>query len=302
MEKEQLEIELSVAHADWVAVERLMTLVHKGVANESTVEALQRKADNASEEFLDVLDRYNIEKSKALITSPLQPAIRGLPNDRPEIPKRYLVIAITWMTSLMICIFIITVREITDTNIKSTERLKLKSGLRVAAVVGKINTKNLNLNDLFVLNQRKDLDGFKNHLRKLRYEIEESGGRVLLITSTSAKQGKTFLILCLSYMLALLKKKILIIDTNFRDNSITQALQRKAKDQRNASSETAVNVYEKSVAVTNEFPNAIVQSTLLTKDQVWIEAIGNSGSSMSPAEVFVGKDFKKYDRIIERTL
>ena len=70
----------------------------------------------------------------------------------------------------------------------------------------------------------KEYETFSHFLRKLRYEIQSSEGKVFLITSTQVKAGKTFLIISLSYALSLVSKKVLIIDTNFRHNSLTKAL------------------------------------------------------------------------------
>jgi Mrp family chromosome partitioning ATPase len=65
---------------------------------------------------------------------------------------------------------------------------------------------------------------FRESIRKLRYEIEHSGKKVFLFTSTKKGQGKTTLIQALSYSLSLSKKKVLIIDTNFCNNDLTVQL------------------------------------------------------------------------------
>jgi polysaccharide biosynthesis transport protein len=288
IEKEEKEIELAVAQADLVSLDNLMMTKRKNVSSESTLDALQRQVEKASEEYLDVLNRYNVEKSKAMITSPLQLAIRGQPNEYPEFPKRYLVIGAAWMASFLLCSFIILVKEFTDTRIRTPEHLTLKSGLPVTAAIEMIDTKNLNLNEVFVLHRRNDLDGFKNQLRKLRFEIEESRAQVIMITSTTRNQGKSFLILCLSYLLAALRKRVLVIDTNFRHNSISQALQRKSNG---SEADTKLELYEKMSNMANDYPKAFHTSIMLSTDQSSIEAVGNSGSSLSPAEVFVDKDF-----------
>ena len=65
---------------------------------------------------------------------------------------------------------------------------------------------------------------FSHFLRKIRYEVQSSNSKVFLITSTQVKSGKSFLIVSLSYALSLVHAKVLIIDTNFRHNSLTKAL------------------------------------------------------------------------------
>src|SRR6185436_3674117 len=65
---------------------------------------------------------------------------------------------------------------------------------------------------------------FRESIRKLRYEIERSGKKVFLFTSTKKGQGKTTLIMALSYSMSLSKKKVLIVDTNFCNNDLTVRL------------------------------------------------------------------------------
>ena len=65
---------------------------------------------------------------------------------------------------------------------------------------------------------------FSHFLRKLRYEVQSSNGKVFLVTSTQVNAGKSFLILSLAYAMSLVQAKVLIIDTNFRRNALTKAL------------------------------------------------------------------------------
>src|SRR5690606_11912717 len=62
---------------------------------------------------------------------------------------------------------------------------------------------------------------FRESIRKLRYEVEITGKKIFLFTSTKKNMGKTTLIQALSYSLSFSKKKVLIIDTNFCNNDLT---------------------------------------------------------------------------------
>ncbi|RYF80998.1 MAG: tyrosine-protein kinase family protein, partial [Chitinophagaceae bacterium] len=63
---------------------------------------------------------------------------------------------------------------------------------------------------------------FKNNVRTLRHELLKSPNQVFLITSTQQSAGKTTVIESLAASLVLSKKKVLLIDLNFGNNSITQ--------------------------------------------------------------------------------
>jgi Mrp family chromosome partitioning ATPase len=63
---------------------------------------------------------------------------------------------------------------------------------------------------------------FKNSVRKLRFELLNSENKLYLITSTQKGTGKTTVIESLAASLVLSKKKVLMIDLNFDNNSLTQ--------------------------------------------------------------------------------
>jgi Mrp family chromosome partitioning ATPase len=63
---------------------------------------------------------------------------------------------------------------------------------------------------------------YKNNIRKLRFELLNSPNKIFLITSTQKQTGKTTIIESLAASLLLSKKKVLILDLNFGNNTITQ--------------------------------------------------------------------------------
>ena len=64
-------------------------------------------------------------------------------------------------------------------------------------------------------------NNFREFLRKMRYEIESSGKRTIMFTSTEPRQGKTTLLQSLAFSLSLSKKRVLLIDTNFCNNDLS---------------------------------------------------------------------------------
>jgi len=59
-------------------------------------------------------------------------------------------------------------------------------------------------------------------MRNLRYQIEQSGSSTFLFTSTKPDEGKTFTLLNLAQSFKIKNKKVLLIDTNFKKNTLTQ--------------------------------------------------------------------------------
>ena len=77
------------------------------------------------------------------------------------------------------------------------------------------------LND-FDANKSPRENLFKNNVRKLRHEFLDNGNKVFLITSTQKAAGKTTVIESLAASLVLSKKKVLLIDLNFSNNTLTK--------------------------------------------------------------------------------
>jgi Mrp family chromosome partitioning ATPase len=129
--------------------------------------------------------------------------------------------------------------------------------------------------------------------------MENSNGKVLLFTSPKKKDGKTFVMFSLAYVLSLINKRVLIIDTNFKNNSLSQLLvkpqteikviegkrvnlligsgkKRKADDEDNDGELENDNTYD--LINPTKFKNIFI--------------VGNAGGgNESPAEILSGRDF-----------
>jgi len=122
--------------------------------------------------------------------------------------------------------------------------------------------------------EKKRHNVFRESIRKLRYEIESSGKKIFLFTSTKKGQGKTTLIQALSYSMSLSKKKILIIDTNFCNNDLTVQL-------------NADPVLEKFVPFTSDKAALIKQIKNASKDigVGTVYVMGSEGGDYTPSEI-----------------
>lgn len=177
-----------------------------------------------------------------------------------------------------------------DSSLNTPNKFEKYTDLSLISTLNKVNTKKLNLEQLFSTNgQVKKLDVFKESLRNIRFAIESSGAKKFLFTSTKKGEGKTFLIMTLAHALTLKNKKILLVDTNFKHNSLTQMSKESMENGQDATKligESDLN---------DDFISSSFNSALNLKD---VDIIGNKGSYLSPSEVFAGKDFKNFiDRL-----
>ncbi len=299
-QKEKFDLELEITKANLQNVNNMINVLRGNVTGQASKEAsiaeLQREADKSSEEYLQALDRFNTERSKSLVSSSaVKIVIKGQPNGSPEFSKRFLLIALSWVSSFAVCIFVIIFLEYIDVRIKTPQQFKKFVKIHLSGSVNDIDTKQLNLIELFSSSENKsqEKEVFKHFLRKLRYEVESSKSKVLLVTSTKPSEGKTFIILCIAYLLSLLQKKILIIDSNFKNNSLTQIMLKKNENFKKLEQgifvKGRIGSGEKHEMSEDDFASTIIYPTMYKG----INIIGNSGGSESPSEIFAGKDFGK---------
>ena len=81
-------------------------------------------------------------------------------------------------------------------------------------------------------------------MRKLT-DILESPAQTYLLTSTASETGKTSFMVSLAYALSLIGKKVLMIDSNFKDNTLTRII--------------GANAAEKYL---NQFPPGLISNSI----------------------------------------
>ena len=155
-------------------------------------------------------------------------------------------------------------------------------------LVGVVNDYYVEEKDLKELFSSKQTDEsakyFVESIRKLRHQLEESGSSIFLFTSTQPQQGKTYLMINLAYALTLKGKKVLLVDTNFKNNTLSRMSEANLQSNSLASRLISENNLE------NSFETASNASFSLDN----IDIIGNNGGFSSPAEKFSGTDFSKF--------
>jgi polysaccharide biosynthesis transport protein len=208
--------------------------------------------------------------------------------------------------------------EFMDSSIRVAPRLEKLTGLPSIGSVNLLKVKDFNLREVF--NDRssnKEYEMFSHFLRKLRYEVQSSNGKVFLITSTKVKTGKSFLIVSLSYALSLVHSKVLIIDTNFRHNSLTKALlprmdSRKLLkkgiideeddddlmlEERNNTHEDELDEPANNLPTRTSTGQRDLARNLINRTKFpGVDIIGNIGANDSPSEIMAGRDFHEMIR------
>ena len=314
-ERDDLKLKTEIKSADLDNTVQTISKLRSEVSGFSSKQAstsdFEREVQLASDEYINAQDKYTAAKNKSLVIgSSIRQILEGQPSYEPEPTQAPLWLGMVGGGSFLLTLFCILLVNVADPSIRVSSRLEKLTGLKNIGSVNALKSKDFNMREIF--NDRstnKEYETFSHFLRKLRYEIQSAEGKVFLITSTQVKAGKTFLIISLSYALSLVSKKVLIIDTNFRHNSLTKALLPRGRGGESRKLLKKALLFEeeddellleeaKTSAPSGE--DALEGTQQTTKSSIinrtrfnGVDIIGNVGGRDSPSEIMAGRDFKE---------
>jgi polysaccharide biosynthesis transport protein len=245
-------------------------------------ETLIQEARLANQEYMDAAQKYNTAQDIGGSSyNNFHLVVPAQPSQVPEPSKRMLIVALAAFAAFFTTVAIIIFLTYLDSSIRTPLIFQKNVNLRLISLVNFMNLKNKNIKDVIAntysgtdSEEAKRNNTFRESLRKLRYEIEVSGKKVFLFTSTKKGQGKTTLIQALSYSMSLSKKRVLIIDTNFCNNDLTVQLD-------------AEPILEKIIPHNFDDKNLVEEIKKHSKDLGIgsIYAIGSAGGDYTPSEI-----------------
>jgi len=263
-------------------VNSLKAAVNSSGSNSAAIESLKQDADLASKEYIEAQYKYNTASDLGgLSVVNFRLAVPGQPSLSPEPSKRMLIIGLAAFAALFTTIAIIIFFTYIDSSVRTPLIFSKNVNLRLISLINFMNLRNKTIKDV-IANTYTSTDSedtnrnntFRESLRKLRYEIEISGKKVFLFTSTKKGQGKTTIIQALAYSMSLSKKRVLIIDTNFCNPDLTVQLD-------------AEPVLEKIIPQNFDDKNLVEEIKKHSKDLGIgsIYAIGSAGGDYTPSEI-----------------
>ena len=292
-ERDQTSLDLEIARSNLASINSTIGTLQSSVSNigskEAIISSMERERENAFMDYTNAVDKYNEAKSKSLITSTgVSVMIKAQPNPEPESTKALIIIALAFMGSFAACVGVIIMLEYFDLRIKTPTIFQAITKLPLLGYVFTVDTNKINIKHLFVKKgeEREDEKTIKHLLRKIRYFVEDSGKRVILISSTSQGVGKTFILMNLANSLSMLNKKVLIIDTNFKNNSLTELLIAKPMLQEAGKLQFITDGVDHDEPEPEE--RAGIISPTINEN---IDIIGSKKGYESPSEIFAGRKF-----------
>ncbi|MEJ7914428.1 MAG: hypothetical protein WKF70_14830, partial [Chitinophagaceae bacterium] len=232
-QENDIEVDIQVGNTSISSIQskinQLKGSVSSTASNGAVVESLVKEAELADKEYIEAKTKYNdaTDNNSSSVNNYKQITL-GQPALEPEPSKRKLIVAMAGIAAMITTILIIIFLVYLDSSVKTPSIFSKTVNLKLISMVNFMDMKQKRLEDIVAnkdgsddATDKKRHNVFRESIRKLRYEVESSGKKTFLFTSTKKGQGKTTLIQALSYSMSLSKKKILIIDTNFCNNDLT---------------------------------------------------------------------------------
>jgi len=231
--KKKLELESNIASTNQniemykKRTEDFRKIAFSGGGEEVVAKAYENDLTTAEKE----LEKYNssLFASQDIDVAPdfnFKQIILGQPAIKAESSHGILITAIAGLSMLFLSSLFIIILELLDTSLRTPTIFHKETKLNVLTVVNTIDLQKKTLREYFDFDSKSDREYTSNtfieNLRNLRYEIECSGKRIILLTSPKAQEGKSTIIESLAYTFSMSKKKVLLVDANFSNNTLTR--------------------------------------------------------------------------------
>lgn len=322
---ETYQLELSIAESNLDRINNSLYNLKSQISNlntkESSLDVLNSEVEMASKEYNSALNKYNEYQNKSLVSgNTIRVIKKAQPALEPESAHTIILTGLGGAASFFICIVVLVLLEFVDLRIKTADSFRKMTKLKLAGSINLIANKRLQLNHIFSDNSTShEMVMFKQLLRKIRFELESLKIQSVLITSTKEGEGKTFFIISLAYSLSLIKKRILIIDTNFKNNDLTKLLlvdgesPKRLKEGNeikgyliNGSSKRSEKNSKKKAEPTmmsgnNEDNDNFDDNIIFKTAHENIDIIGSNTSANSPMEILAGRDFTSMLEVFKRS-
>lgn len=256
--KLRLEIEMELARNSIKSYREALDTLNKKldllVPNEAVIQSYESEVRVASEEYLDVLNRYNQSSMEFSAATPVKQIEFAVPGDK-EPSKKLILVALSGIVSFAVYMLVLFVLFYLDDSIKSHNDLSQKTDMRVLGFIPVIKSSFLDIQKLWSIDTANPVNNkvkkiirsakidfkkrrnannantvnilFKNSIRSTRFEVSMAmrGGRNLVVTSLVQGEGKTLFSLSLASVYQMMNKKVLLIDGNFISPDITEIIQ-----------------------------------------------------------------------------
>ena len=231
--RSQLEVDLAISQENIDYIQSTLQMLRSNVgtyaSKEARIAALQREVDLATHEYQDAQEKYSAALDLSISSiSKVRQIIYGQPAIEPESSKRLILTGLTGISTFVLGALIIGLLSYVDVTLKDASNFARLVDLKLIGVVNLIQFSKTSISRIFssiVTPKDRGNDAesiFKELIRKVRFEIENTGKKTFLFTSTKPQEGKSILLIALAHTFSLSKKRVLLVDTNFPHHTLTK--------------------------------------------------------------------------------
>jgi tyrosine-protein kinase Etk/Wzc len=146
---------------------------------------------------------------------------------KPIKPNTNLIYLIALLAALVVPAGIINIRDLLNNKVQSRKEIEIESGLSIFGEIGK-KPKELKSNIIDIKSNSFIAEQFRILRTNLQYTSgginKESVGKTLLITSSTSGEGKSFISINLAASIALLGKRVVVLELDLRKPKISSYL------------------------------------------------------------------------------
>lgn len=199
--------------------ERYSSRIAQTPAIESKLSDLSRERDIKSQLYVMLLQKYEENALAMAVTSDnlkcIDPASASF---APVSPRRSLVFLIALVVGLAIPSLFLYLKELLRTKIESLSDLERLTDIPIVGSVPLNNKNGVKKSPIVVKENNNDvmMEAFRSIRTNMQFVIKKNEGKVIMFTSTTSGEGKTFVSSNLAVSQALLGKKVLLIGLDVR--------------------------------------------------------------------------------------
>ena len=228
MQKIQLEMNRDIAKYSIVSLTDELKILNNQfdllAPHEAVIQNFESAIDVATKDYLEAQNRFSRSRMESNLSISLRQIEKGVPGLAIR-SKKSLVVVLPFLGSIIFCLIGLFIVFYLDDGISSAKELMLRTELPVLSFIPLLTNSVIKLNEIWEkpFFENFQLETYKKMLRSARFEIESEMGdaKVLLVNSLSNSEGKSFCTLSLAFAFLKVRKKVLLIDGNFANPTLT---------------------------------------------------------------------------------
>lgn len=273
----------------------LKSRLSTAVLNDKDAQTLEAEKLRAEEAFTKVNEdlikaRLDLENTEV----PLRVIENAQLPEWPEPNRQALLSGFAGIAAGTLATILLFLLAYFDNSLQSADMFKkYTGGLPLLGVLNALPTQKMNYTQLFGGEDTRAASvSFREHLRKIRYQLLHGKDRIFMFVSTREGEGKTFVMYALAHAIAAKGKKVLIVDTNFKTPLPgTYATQSKHDD---ADLEKLLDKYNMDDLFS-------IGKSVAGFEHPSIGVLRNAGMHRSPSELFESDTFRTFlNELLER--